>query len=321
MQSTGLARPGQIAQLVIVLLFLALLAGGALLAWHNFLAKRSDQRGARRLASFVFSLNMLLWCFGASHVPTFWEAGLLVLAIGRAAYSAGLIWLLSLGLEPFVRRRWPQTLISWTRVLSGRIRDPLVGAHILIGAVLGTGIALLFQAGLLWNHGVRLSAAAGAQSVTALLGGRHVVQQFLFYLDDAISKAMTVLFLILVFRLVVRSGGVAAALSAAILTFATISWTPPGVAETGGRNPVVLLVIIGASVALGVFALTRFGLLTTVTTILTLSILTSFPVTADLSSWYFGTGITALIAVLGAAAYGYHTTRRSLEEPGLATSC
>jgi serine/threonine-protein kinase len=306
-QPTELTRRGQMAQLIIVFVFLTLLAGGALAARHNVLAKRSDRRGAMRLASFVFCLEMLLWCFGASHVPTLWEAGLLILALGKAAYTAGLTWLLYLGLEPFVRRRWPQTLISWTRVLSGRIRDPLVGAHILLGVALGTVTALLTQAGLLWNHGARLSAMAGVQSVTALLGGRHVVEKFVFYLDDAISKAMTMLFLIFVLRLVVRSSGVAAALSAAILTFLAISWTPPGATETSSGNPVVLVVIIGAATALVISALTRSGLLTTVTALLTLSILTEFPVSSNASSWYFGTAITGIIAVLGMAAYGYHT--------------
>jgi serine/threonine-protein kinase len=307
MQPTELTRRGQVAQLAIVFLFLALLAGGALFARHNVLAKRSDQRGAMRLAGFVFWLEMLLWCLGASHVPTLWEAALLVLALGKAAYTAGLTWLLYLGLEPFVRRRWPQTLISWTRVLSGRIRDPLVGAHILIGVVLGTGATLLFQAGLLWNHGVRLSAMAGVPSVTALLGGRHVFQQFVFDLDDAIGKAITTLFLVCILRLVVRSSEVAAALSAAMLTFLGMAWRPPGVTETGSRDPIVQAVIIGAAVALTIIALTRFGLLTTVTVILTTLILTEFPVTADLSSWYFGTAIAGLIAVLGTAAYGYKT--------------
>jgi hypothetical protein len=148
---------------------------------------------------------------------------------------------------------------------------------------------------------------AGVQSVTALLGGRHVVEKFVFYLDDAISKAMTMLFLIFVLRLVVRSSGVAAGLSAAILTFVAISWTPPGATETNSGNPVVLVVIIGAATALVISALTRSGLLTTVTAILTLSILTEFPVSSNASSWYFGTAITGIVAVLGMAAYGYHT--------------
>jgi Protein kinase domain len=104
MQSRELTRRGQMGQMIIVFLFLASLVGGALLARYNVLVKRSDQRGAIRLAGFVFCLEMLVWCFGASHVPTLWETGLLILGIGKAAYTAGLTWVLYLGLEPFIRR-------------------------------------------------------------------------------------------------------------------------------------------------------------------------------------------------------------------------
>jgi hypothetical protein len=42
-----------------------------------------------------------------------------------------------LAIEPVVRRRWPSTLIAWTRLLSGRPMDPLVGRNVLVGATLG----------------------------------------------------------------------------------------------------------------------------------------------------------------------------------------
>jgi hypothetical protein len=33
-----------------------------------------------------------------------------------------------------VRRRWPATLVSWSRLLAGRFRDPLVGRDVLAGS-------------------------------------------------------------------------------------------------------------------------------------------------------------------------------------------
>jgi fructuronate reductase len=35
--------------------------------------------------------------------------------------------MLYVALEPFVRRMWPDALISWSRAIMGRLRDPLVG--------------------------------------------------------------------------------------------------------------------------------------------------------------------------------------------------
>ena len=44
-----------------------------------------------------------------------------------------------MALEPYVRRRWPQTLISWSAVLIGRVRDAVVGRDVLIGCAAGVG--------------------------------------------------------------------------------------------------------------------------------------------------------------------------------------
>jgi serine/threonine-protein kinase len=47
------------------------------------------------------------------------------------------IWALYIALEPYVRRRWPATLVSWSRLLAGRFRDPLVGRDVLVGCLAG----------------------------------------------------------------------------------------------------------------------------------------------------------------------------------------
>ena len=52
-------------------------------------------------------------------------------------FLAALLWVLYIALEPFVRRRWPQILVSWTRLLSGEWRDPLVACNVLVGCAFG----------------------------------------------------------------------------------------------------------------------------------------------------------------------------------------
>ncbi len=54
------------------------------------------------------------------------------------------MWLLYIALEPYVRRNWPQTIISWTRLVSGRLRDPLVGRDIVSGILLGMALGVDF---------------------------------------------------------------------------------------------------------------------------------------------------------------------------------
>src|SRR5262245_26918398 len=51
-------------------------------------------------------------------------------------------WVVYLAFEPFVRRRWPGRIVSWSRVLAGGFHDPLVGRDVLIGAVFGLGVIL-----------------------------------------------------------------------------------------------------------------------------------------------------------------------------------
>ncbi len=58
------------------------------------------------------------------------EITLLFGVIGWALVWGGFTWLMYVSLEPYVRRVWPRTLISWTRLLSGYVRDPLVGRDV-----------------------------------------------------------------------------------------------------------------------------------------------------------------------------------------------
>jgi len=56
---------------------------------------------------------------------------MLLLALSWASFQAGFVGLLYLAIEPFVKRNWPDSLISWMRAVNGRFRDPLVTSHIL----------------------------------------------------------------------------------------------------------------------------------------------------------------------------------------------
>ena len=67
-----------------------------------------------------------------------------------------------------VRRNWPQTIISWTRLTSGRLRDPLVGRDLVSGIVLGLAWVLVFEIGCFFQ--IRAGAAPRLSSTDYLLG-------------------------------------------------------------------------------------------------------------------------------------------------------
>jgi hypothetical protein len=298
-QPPPLTRREGIGQIVSIFAFVAVLTGSVLLARHNVLANRGDRKGALRLAAFVFGLQMLFWIFGGSHVPAFWEVGILVMGLGKAAYTAGLIWVLYLALEPFVRRRWPQVIISWSRLLAGRFRDPEVGAHILIGTAVGMGFMLIGQLGILWNGGVRLTASYGIPSMTPLRGGLHVARYILFLIDDSIRSTLMTLCLLFILRLIVRRTWLAVCLCTVLTTVAMTA--------TASGDPVVTGITVGIPVLLSLTVLVHFGVVALISAFITCRILAELPITTDFSSWYAGTSLTALVAVLALAVYGYCT--------------
>jgi hypothetical protein len=128
-----------------VTLFFVLVIGGAALAWRNLRAGRGDRQGASRLATIVFGLAATGWVLGIHHVGTLYEVGLFVAGVAACLFAAGLLWTLYVALEPYVRRNWPRILVTWSRLLSGETRDPLVGRDILFGCVVGVVWRILEQ--------------------------------------------------------------------------------------------------------------------------------------------------------------------------------
>ena len=107
--------------------------GAGVLAWQNLRKGRGDRRGALQIAAAVFVATMLGWGFSAAHVVSLWEFHLLVKALSWALLMAFAFWILYLAVEPHVRRHWPDSLISWTRLQAGKFTDPLVCSHLLAG--------------------------------------------------------------------------------------------------------------------------------------------------------------------------------------------
>ena len=130
-------------------IFLALAAGfffGVIhLARLNYRQGRGDREGAFRLAAVMFALEILLWLCRGHIVAGMDVVGAFFIAVSTALFVSGTTWMLYLALEPWVRRRWPQTIISWSRLLSGQFRDPLVGRDILFGVMLGVVWIFIFQ--------------------------------------------------------------------------------------------------------------------------------------------------------------------------------
>lgn len=113
--------------------FATMLLGAALLAWRNLQLGRGDRRGALWVGGLMFMLALLSTLFRAAFVPNLWALGVTIMALSWALFFAALAAALYLGIEPLVRRNFPDALISLSRLQGGRFRDSLVASHVLAG--------------------------------------------------------------------------------------------------------------------------------------------------------------------------------------------
>jgi hypothetical protein len=64
--------------------------------------------------------------------------------LGFAVAGALFIGAIYVTVEPYMRRFWPDSLISWTRVTRGHFRDTLVASHVLVGLGLGMAVGYVW---------------------------------------------------------------------------------------------------------------------------------------------------------------------------------
>jgi Protein kinase domain/zinc-ribbon domain len=291
-----MARPAELTQMGrdFPLLFLGVLVvGGALIARRNLRLNRSDRRGATRLAAFVFVCSMLTWAFLTSHVASDSELALLLLGASIALFLAGVCWLLYVALEPLIRRRWPDSLIAWTRLLSGRLSDPLVGRSLLAGALLGVFAAISGEALQLARRAFEATPPIPPLSWNTTLVGPRAVAAHLFNPAVAMFFALAAAMLFFLLRAVLRKEWLAAAVF--VLFFAAPSFL------IGGPISGAFSLVIAAA---EIFVFVRFGLLAWVFANYFGHML-QFPLTTDSSAWYAGTSLLVLLVLAAIAVYGF----------------
>ena len=115
------------------------------------------------------------------------------------------MWLAYLGIEPWIRRHWPASLISWSRLLSGAVRDPLVGRDVLIGLAFGAGTALVPEL----SEQVLTSVSGGVPTpdfngVWALTTPRYAFAMVVGGVSNALFNSLLLMVLYVVLRRLLR---------------------------------------------------------------------------------------------------------------------
>ncbi len=286
-------------------LIVAIVAVGiALLAalWIGLIAARSfrtgegDRTGARRFSALVGGLDFAARLVLASHVPELLEEAMLIAGTLAISVTIGAgSWILYMVVEPYVRRYWPHAMISWSRVVRGRVRDPLVGRDLLIGGALGIWLAALLFLEVHVSGGIAGPHPINLLTPPALYGGRHVVGALFHACLIANWEFMIVFALLVMLRVMLREPKVA------LFVFAAL-W-PLRVLLFGGWIPAasgVELLYIGILLIL----MLRFGILATFVALLCKALCVVFPVTSEPWRWYADIGLVAVIVSAALVAYG-----------------
>jgi hypothetical protein len=261
----------------------------------NYRQGRGDREGAFRLAWVVFVLEIFLWLCRGHLVAGLATFGSLVITVSTALFISGTTWMLYLALEPWVRRRWPQTIITWSRLLSGQFRDPLAGRDILFGVMLGMTWILIVQIGsIAMTH---LGAAPAVAQVEYLAGGREALGAWLFQIPASIITTLQFFFLLLGLKFLLRKDWLAAIAFVAFFALQkglTSSYVPV-------ELPMWILVY-----AIAVLIVYRFGLIPLACAIFTVDMLSNVPFTTDFSAWYMGTFALTTLSVVALAGWGFY---------------
>jgi len=284
--------------LINMVLLLSLIVGSTMLARRNLRLGRGDRRGAFRLAAFVFAAWAVSWLCGAHHVRNSGELWFFITFLGVGLTLSCFLWVLYMSLEPYVRRRWPATLVSWSRLLAGSFQDPLVGRDVLVGCLSGASSTALGSLGWfvpLWLGYPPVQPRAGPE--WQFLGARTVVADISNVLLCAPFFWLTFLFVLVLLRVLLRKQW------AAVVTVLFF----PALGIIGSRDPgLAVSVLVFASMAL--FLLIRFGLLALVANYVLWYLLTNFPLTIEASAWYAGISLVGILLMAAIAFYGFYNS-------------
>jgi len=286
--------------LMLIIIIMVTLVISALLAFRNLRLGRGDRKGAFRVALFIFSARMMIYLFDVHHVWTREEFDLFLVHMMYSLFFAFFIWLIYIALEPFVRRRWPEGIIGWTRLIAGGFRDPLVGRDILIGAVVGAGIIVSDALVGMVPRWLGLLAGPPHFAGQRMMGMRYLVSELSSDLSSSFLFSFIMLFLFVLLLILLRRKWLAGL--AVWLIVATALFLAFGDAPLVGR----LFALSSSFLAVG--ALYRYGLLAQLTAMFIFHTWIFLPITLKFSAWWAADFIPALILCAALVIYAFHSS-------------
>jgi serine/threonine-protein kinase len=288
--------------IILTVVFFSLLLAALIVARYNLKVGRGDTEGAFKLGVFVFLVLTLARLIDADHVPELvGELWLFFQSVSLTLFIATLTWIFYIALEPFLRRRWSELLISWSRLMAGDFRDPLVGRDILVGGLLGLCCAAADYLTVLvpqWS-GVAIPPIT-AGNIEGFSGIAGMAVHFLHLFAEPVFLAILLSFLLLLLLTVLRKKWLAVAVMWLIIFLTDIDFT--------SSHQWIFWLNLFLTATFVTLAAARFGLLTLYSLFFFSSLSSGFPITSDFSSWYAGITLFTFVVVMSLAIYGFYTS-------------
>jgi hypothetical protein len=288
-------RKARIRGISFLTVAIVVVLGGIWFAVRNIARGRGDRKGAWRLAWVVFAVEIATFLFRAHFVPVMDTLLLIIMAISTALFAAGTMWVLYLALEPYVRRSWPQTIISWTRLVDGRMRDPLVGRDLVFGVLMGMSWILVYELGN--GFEIRSGAPFAIPVTEFLLGTREAVAMCLSVVVNSIMGTLMFFVTLVLLRVLVRNRWIAAVLFILIYTLPRLVTSDHVVADTLVWVPIE---------AIAAIAVVRFGLIVLAVACFMANLLLNVPITLDFSNWYAAHCMFIVLLFVALGAWGFY---------------
>lgn len=288
--------------ILIILLICIAAVGSMVLAYRNLKAGRGDLRGGLKLTILLFAAVLLSQLIIADHIPTIWdELSIIYEAISYAVIYSIFIGILYIALEPFVRRWWSEMLISWSRIMAGDFRDPMVGRDVLIGGLLGLGHAVGINIGILLvqQYTGNFDSVTNFFTMSGINGTGTVISDLLIEIVASTAISLIWLFIAyLFFRLTGKKNlsvlvvGLLFFLIQFLLFALTLHWL---LCVAAFINAVCLVIALG-----------RYGLLGMIAFWFFFNIVYSYPITFDTSSFYFPASVLTILISMAMIFYAFY---------------
>jgi serine/threonine-protein kinase len=265
-------------------------------AQRNIKLGRGDHRGAIRLGVFLAIVNFAIWLVGAHHVGGQAEIGLFFVGLFSSLGLGAILMIIYLAVEPYVRRRMPELLIGWARVLEGRFRDPRVGRDALVGILLGAIMAL----GLHVVNGLPTWFSFPGQttlgpSSDALVGGRLLAKFLLGSVTNGVAPGLFIFSIFCLLRILVRKQVIA------IIVFGLLMF----LINIGGESPTLELPYALLTAIVLATSVSRFGLLTIVFLFWSVNLFANVPLPPVPGAPYFTTSLLVIALILALLLYAF----------------